>query len=262
MIHTVGNRVKTAVEEKQIQDRLQYQPEVLEFHLVEQDLYGERKKKLQEAIEFVQSFGTKVYLHHPMKTGSHYLDIISYHPEVRSFYEESCRILHELCETYNIRCVLHCNYATSDKSIDIHTKNTTEVKKEIQNILSFSKQSFLWEDSITGVFSYKNPDLIEQVIKPLQLPLIQDISHSFIALEGDNERLLDVTSQISSYVQYLHVVDSMGKHHDSLVLGKGNIDWHTIKPFTVGKDFIFEINCENMLDCSPMIQSASFYNNI
>lgn len=262
MIHKVGNRVKSAVIEKQIQDRLQYQPEVFEFHLVESDLYGEKRKELQEAIRHVQSQGAKVYLHHPMKTGSHYLDIISYHPEVRSFYTESSRILHEICAEHHIRCVVHCNYATSDKSIEINSENSQEVKKEIEKILSFGRNSFLWEDSITGVFSYKNPELIDTVIRPLALPLVQDISHSFIALEGDNKKLLDVTSTISPFVEYLHVVDSMGEHHDSLILGEGKIDWHNIKPFTVGKDFIFEINCDNMLDCTPMIQSATFYNNI
>ncbi|PGK51614.1 hypothetical protein CN918_27870 [Priestia megaterium] len=260
-MYQVLNRLKTAVNQLDITDRMQYQPEILEFHLVEDDLYGQQKE-LAEAISYVQSKGTKVYLHHPMKTGNRTLDIISNYPDVRAFYQESCRILHEICSKNHIKCVLHCNYAQSDNSIHISHENTVKVKHEIESILTYGKHTFLWEDSINGTFSFKNPHLFSRIIQPLQLPLVQDVSHSFIALSGNNEKLLAITKQISPFVQYMHLVDSLGQSHDGLPLGEGLIHWNNIKPHTLHKDFIFEISLDNVHDCRPMIQSCAFYNSI
>jgi len=260
-MYYVSNRLKTAVNPRDIADRMQYRPEILEFHLVEEDLYN-RKKELIDAIAYIQSQGVRVYLHHPMKLGNQTLDIISNYPEVRAFYRESCHILFELCSMYDIKCVLHCNYAQSDNSIQISDGITSLVKKEIENILTYGRDKFLWEDSIDGTFSFKNPQLFTHIIQPLHLPLVQDISHSFIALSGDNEKLLSVTKMIAPYVQYMHLVDSFGQSHDGLPLGKGLIQWDKIKQFTYGKDFIFEISLENVHNCSPMIQSANFYNSL
>ena len=52
--------------------------------------------------------------------------------------------------------------------------------------------------------------------------------------------------------------------HDSLPLGRGKIDWTMVKSYVKNKDFIFEIDLKasNYLDCSPMIESAKYYNRI
>lgn len=262
MTYTVQNRLKTALDERQLENRLQYQPEIIEFHLTEETLFGDKRAYLEHTIERLQRMGIKVYLHHPMRHGGIPLDIISSIPGIREFYQLSCRILHEICLTHSIKCVVHSHYMESDTSSILTDSNILNVKDEIEAILEYAESSFLWEDSCGGVFSYENDSLFETIIKPLNLNLVQDISHSFISLKGDNQKLLSITKIIAPYVKYLHVVDSQGLHHDSLPLGKGRIDWNSLKPFTVHKDFIFEVSGKNHYDCSAMVESADYYNSI
>jgi hypothetical protein len=55
----------------------------------------------------------------------------------------------------------------------------------------------------------------------------------------------------------------MGLEHDSLPLGQGRIDWKIVKPFVLGKDFIFEINLSgDHIDCTPMVDSAKYFSNL
>jgi sugar phosphate isomerase/epimerase len=133
------------------------------------------------------------------------------------------------------------------------------MREEIQKIVSFGRNVFLWEDSCSGLFSYQNPYLIKEVIKPLRLDIVVDVSHSFIALRGDNEKLLDVINSVCNYAQYYHIVDSMGEKHDGLELGHGKINWSPLKPYMKNKPHIFEISLDDYNDCSPMIRSYQYF---
>lgn len=257
----IRNRLKCAVNDIQINDRLLYKPDIIEFHLVEQDLFGDRLENLKYWIDFVQKKGIKVYLHHPMKLNGKFLHILSNDNDLKNFYFQSCKILSELSQTFNLKTVLHCNYNNSEY-IEPNLENTKKLKNEIKKILSFGREHFLWEDSISGLFSYSNPHLFKEVIQPLNLPLVQDISHSFVALKGNNEKLFELVKSIFPFVEYYHVVDSLGIEHDSLTLGKGNIIWKPIKSFIIQKDFIFEIGLKNTNDCFEMIKSANFFSKI
>ena len=85
-----------------------------------------------------------------------------------------------------------------------------ELRKRMEEILCFCDQSFLWEDTIKGIFSAENPFLLKEIIEPLNVPLTIDISHSFIALRGNNDQLKEHLDRYYSFAQYYHLVDSNG----------------------------------------------------
>jgi hypothetical protein len=254
-------RVKTNIYEESIQDRLKYNPEIIEFHLNERDL--EDLDFLIKRIREIKGKGVAVYLHHPMKKGEQFLDILSNDEEIKAYYDWSTNILADICEQEDIYCVIHANYSGTLSSV-ITKENTLKVKERIESFLQIpGGNRLLWEDSIEGVFSYQNPYLFSHIIKPLELSITVDISHSFIALKGNNEVLQQVVKETAPYAKYYHVVDSLGAEHDSLELGKGRIEWENIVSYLQHKPFIFEIGLEPpFTNCLPMIKSADYFKQL
>jgi sugar phosphate isomerase/epimerase len=254
-------RLKTSLDEKSIEDRLKYNPEIIEFYLDEKDVND--TKRLIAKIRELRKMGIRVYLHHPMRHNGSCLDILSGNKELRNYYYESSRILAEICLEEDIYCIIHAHYYDSESSYYSGQDHTKKMGQEISNIIEFSKGRFLWEDTTEGLFSFANPYLIEQIIIPLNLPINIDISHTFISFKGNNDQLKRVLEVTEPYARYYHLVDSLGQSHDSLSLGKGNINWTMVKPFVKKKDFIFEIGLDgDHCDCSPMIDSARYFQNI
>lgn len=255
-------RLKTGLNLEHIQDRLKHNPEIIEFHLVDQDLYD--PETIINRIRLVKSTGTKVYLHHPMTYRGQYIDIISSDSTIRDYYDWSCKQLAQICRQEEIQCIIHAHYGATE-NLDVNDKHKRwELRQRIEQILKICEVCFLWEDSSKGLFSQQNPYLLKELIEPLQLPLNIDISHSFISLRGDNIKLEATLEKMHEHARYFHLVDSMGTHHDSLPLGKGKIDWGMVKPFVKDKDFIFEIDLKDTdyTDCTPMIQSARYFDGI
>nr|WP_275669643.1 TIM barrel protein [Metabacillus litoralis] len=212
----------------------------------------------------MKSRGARVYLHHPMKYQGQYLDIISTDPDMRRFYDWSCEVLADICKKENIKCVIHCHYMQSESSHLTDRNKRLETKHRIEEILTICRTVFLWEDTTQGIFSANNPYLLSEIVQPLNLSLNIDISHSFIALKGDNNALKKHLELYHKHADYFHLVDSYGVEHDSLPLGKGKVDWKMVKPFIGDTDFIFEIDLKksNYLDCNLMIESARYYNEV
>lgn len=253
-------RLKSSIDGRQISERLKYNPEIMELQLFEEDL--DRIEMVKRVIRSLKQRGIRVYLHHPMKHGSVFMDILSRDQEMYEFYLWSCRILAEICREERIHCVVHAHYSDSESSQRNQWSLRKEMKRRIEQIQLYAGGYFLWENTTHGIFSEQNPFLYEELVQPLKLPLCYDISHAFIALRGDNEKLKQALKKAFPYVAYYHVVDSMGVSHDSLPLGQGKIDWRMVKPFLAGKDYIFEIGLEDYLDCTPMRQSGEFLTNL
>lgn len=255
-------RLKTGINADQIKDRMKYDPEIIELHLAEGSLY--QPEMIVQCIQSLKSKGVRVYLHHPMTYKGQSLDIISSNQDMRDHYDWSYKVLAAICKQEEIKCVIHCHYKNSECTDYSNPTKRTEVRKRIEQVLDICNESFLWEDTTRGIFSAENPFLLSEIVEPLNLPLNIDISHSFIALKGDNRRLEEHLEKFHTFARYFHVVDSMGVVHDALPLGKGRINWRMVKPYVKDKDFIFEIDLSssNFTDCAPMIISADYFNSI
>ncbi|WP_017813390.1 TIM barrel protein [Paenibacillus shenyangensis] len=253
-------RLKSSLDRESLDDRLQYEPEIIEFFLSVDDL--EQSDLIRSRIRELRERGIRVYLHHPTRYNGKFLDILSPDPDRYRYYQESTERLVAICQEEGAKCVIHANYVKSENP-EITRERTLLMKAEIEKILVYGRDVLLWEDSTDGLFCYANPYLIDEVIIPLQLPVNVDVSHTFISFRGDNERLRDVLERTAPYAQYYHLVDSMGEYHDSLPLGQGKIDWQMVKKLVNGKDYIFEINLNGgHIDCTPMVESARYFDTL
>jgi sugar phosphate isomerase/epimerase len=254
-------RLKSDIKPRCLKDRLQYNPEIIELHLTEQDLV--EPLRLINAIRQLQANGVVVYLHHPMSTNGKMLDILSSNTEISTYYEWSTRVLVDICKNEGVQCVIHAHYSGTESSFDINIERTKLMKDNISKILEYGYDFLLWEDTIGGLFSYQNPYLISELIEPLNLRVNVDISHTFISLNGDNNKLIDILESTKEFAKYYHIVDSQGVTHDGLSLGQGGVDWIRVKPYIHNKPFIFEIALEEPHDdCTPMIDSYKYYMSI
>lgn len=254
-------RLKGNLDQANLNNRLQYNPEILEFYLSEQDL--NRPELIRQRIRQLRERGIKVYLHHPPKFQGRYQDILSADASARAYYHQSSELLAEICREEQAKCVVHAHYSGTESCQQVTKERTHQLREAIRQVLAYARDVFVWEDSTDGLFCYANPYLIEELIKPLQLPLNVDVSHTFIGFRGDNDKLREVLEQTSAYAVYYHLVDSMGQKHDSLSLGQGKIDWKMVKPLVDGKDFIFEINLAgDHMDCTPMVESARYFEQL
>lgn len=252
-----GIRLKGGIDDKSFNNRLDYDPEIVELYLTEEDM--SRTGLIRERIRELRRRGIGAYMHHPSKYKGNYLDILSEEPEMYRFYRESTSELLKICEEEEAKCVIHAHYVGMG-SVSVDREATIRLREAVRVIPGFDSGLLLWEDSTEGLFCYNNPYLIDEVIIPLRLPLNVDVSHTFIGFRGNNDKLCEVLERTAPYAHYYHLVDSMGQRHDSLPLGAGLIDWKRVKPFVESKDFIFEINLTgDHTDCSPMVESGTFF---
>lgn len=253
-------RLKCSLDARQIDNRIKQQPEILELQLFEKDLAV--ITVLLQSIHKLKKLGIKVYLHQPVTVNNKRLDIMSTDPEIIEYYQWSCDRLIEICKQENVCCVVHAHYSRSESTFLEGLTNTLKMKERLERIMERCGDYFLWENTTKGLFSFDNPYILSEIIEPLKLPLCFDVSHAFISFKGSNEKLKHIIKQVYEYVRYYHVVDSQGIQHDALALGKGNIDWKSLKPFLLKKDFIFEIGLNDWFDCKPMIESAAYFSKI
>lgn len=134
-------RLKTALHPQQIQDRLTYNPEIVEFHLTEADLAA--PERLIEYIQECKAKGIRVYLHHPSKYKGTYLDIISQSQVMRNYYDWSCEVLADICKQEQIKCVVHCHYAKSESGDYENQEKRKETRKRLEEILRICDHSFM-----------------------------------------------------------------------------------------------------------------------
>jgi sugar phosphate isomerase/epimerase len=249
--------LKCSYHPEQLYDRLKYRPEIIELHLVDEDLFGQKRRQLEATISMLKTLGCEVFLHHPAKYNGRFLNIIHEQQEDHLFYHLSSRILAEICLTHSVKCVIHPHYLPTDSSA-ITPENRDKLFHEISGILAYGREAFLWENSIVGLFTAENPNWFEDFIEPLELPLTYDISHAFISFKGNNVLLLEQIKKLHSYIQYFHVVDSEGQKHDSLTVGTGKIEWKPILPFLMTRPYIYEITLKDQTDAVEMIQSHQY----
>lgn len=255
-------RLKAALQPEQIADRLKYHPEILEIQLTEMDLF--QPEVVVAYIRELKSRGIRVYLHHPTRFKGRYMDIISSSKEMLWFYDWSSKEIARICRQEEVKCIIHCHYSQSESSQFNGRAERKALRRRLEAILSICDRSFLWEDTIRGIYSAENPYLFSEIVEPLHLSINIDISHAFIALRGNNDRLHQHLDRFAPYARYFHIVDSMGVSHDGLPLGEGEIDWAMVKPYVGGTDFIFEVDLRdsNYIDCTKMIESAAYWNEI
>lgn len=272
--------LKCNIEDYQFLDRIKRNPDIIEFHLREEDLFGENRKRLESRIEFCINKGIKVFLHQPMSICGETLNIVAKEPLRIHYLEVTTLLLRELCLKYKIQCVIHMNYGQVKRDYELYDKNKDTkyqceylVKKTVEFVDRHDKnrEFILIENSINGWGSFKEDLLLANELSKTNIRLCFDVSHAFISLDNEspeekNKYLLETIKALNDNIHYYHVVDSAclenHKIHDSLQIGKGLVNWRDIKKYIVNKDYIFEVNLKDQGNCKEMIKSFEVMKSI
>ncbi|RYM02213.1 hypothetical protein EWH99_11320 [Sporolactobacillus sp. THM7-7] len=145
---------------------------------------------------------------------------MSTNPEITDYYQWSCAFLSEICRQEQVRCVVHAHYSRTESSTACGRSASMKMKDRIERIIETNKDCFLWENT-RGLFSFTNPYFLSKIIQPLQLPLCFDVSHAFISVKGNNQKLLQIILRIHAYIHYYHIVDSAGTRHNAFLWERG-----------------------------------------
>ncbi|MCH5463024.1 TIM barrel protein [Lactobacillus sp. LC28-10] len=267
MMPSLGLKASTSLE--QINERLQYKPSVFEFYTDAHDMTTNGLAHLEEMVKYVQSTGIRhIVIHHPMAYDHHHNEVgvsALKDPAGYQFMMSSADALIELAIKLNVQVLIHGGY--SDKDAVINAFGDLETARKVifarldyfQNI---GGHHVMFENSISPTFDYGDEEIEEAVIAH-HYRLCYDISHAFIVLHGDNDKLVKSIAHLAIQTVHYHFVDSMGLQHDSLQLGKGKIDWQQVMKVVNPKATnIYEIDLEDQNDSREMRASHDYLTNL
>lgn len=262
--------LKAGTEANQVNDRLKYSPDVFEFFTNENDFTPEGLKRLEYDIQWVKADATsKIILHHPMRYRNEFTELVAPEnafPELRKFIYQSTENLLQFAFDYNIQVLVHGSYARHTQFfIDMYPNledARQSVFKQLDRLAKLGQKHIMFENSISPIFYYgdehEEDDILERGYR-----LAFDTSHCFIKCKGDNRQLQKSLMHLQSQVVHYHLVDSMGKKHDSLTLGQGKIDWRKVLPLLNSKaTSIYEINLSNQEDAKEQVESHEYLSNV
>ncbi|MBA2913908.1 TIM barrel protein [Limosilactobacillus frumenti] len=252
---------------QQIDDRLQYHPQVYEFYTNAADFTPEGIKHLDDAVQYVQSKGIKhIVIHHPMVYQQWHSEVVapeSAYPDLYRFIEKSTAALLKIADNRNIQILVHGGYSGDEvEEMIAHYPSLHEARQAVYKRLDrFAKDGgnhIMFENSIARVFAYGDPEQENEILSH-HYRLAFDTSHCFIEMHGDNQALQKSLEHLKSSVVHYHLVDSMGLTHDSLQLGTGKIDWAPVlKRLNPKATSIYEINLHDQSNCKEQIASHHY----
>ncbi len=251
---------------RQINDRLQYQPTTYEFYTDQNDFTDDGYRRLIDAVQYVQSRGVQnIVIHHPMVFDNLHTDLVapeSKFPQLYRFIETSTEQLIRLATDQHVQCLVHGAYA---KETPLFIQEYPSLKaaqqavfKRLDRFKIMGGCQIMFENSISPIFSYGDPTLEDEILSH-HYRLAFDTSHCFIFSHGSNQQLQASLHHLATSIVHYHLVDSLGKTHDSLPLGKGKIDWRGVLPLlNQNATSIYEINLKNNDDCQEQLASHRY----
>ena len=262
--------LKASADPQQLASRLRYQPGVFEFYTSQDDFSQEGLRRLKEAILEVQNQTTKrIVLHQPMKYHGEFLEMITPKkllPELYYFLEKSTNDLLDLAFDHDCQVLVHGSYELKNPQV-LEYYGSLEMARQVsfERLDYFSQlggQKILFENGISPIFFFGDPDY-DQEILDRGYRLTFDTSHALIKAQGDNQVLLDSLERLRPNIHHYHLLDSMGKYHDSLTLGKGITNWpEVLKRLNPQVSAIYEIVVKDVNDPKEQLASHKFLSNL
>lgn len=258
--------LKASTDRRQITDRLQYHPQVFEFHLTETDMTPDGLKRLANDIDWVKEAATdKIILHEPIRYHGQQMEMIlpeKYNPNFYRFMIESIENMVALARDKNILALVHGAFnKETGKYLQMYPSFDAAEQELLRRLDYFAKygaEHLCIENSISAVWGYADPQ-IRQLAKTHHYHLAFDTSHVFIQSHGSNTILQTALRDLREQIVHYHLVDSNGEYHDSLPLGAGKIDWQAVVPLLNPQaTSIYEINLPNQLDATEQVASHRY----
>ncbi|RXI78274.1 TIM barrel protein [Levilactobacillus suantsaii] len=259
--------LKAGAEPQQLLDRLKYRPTVFEFFTAVTDFEPTAFQTLKQSVRFVRDTVTpKIVIHHPMAYGDWHLDqLLDPHREAAAYHflQRSTAQLLDLANDLNVRVLIHGGYGGAESRTLIAEYPSLAVARHtvatrLDHLVAQANGHVIIENGITPSFMYGDPEL-DRTILQHGWPLVCDLSHVFIGLNGDMDRTMAALTRLKPLIQHYHLVDSLGRRHDSLPLGRGLIDWRRVLPaLNPAATMIYEVPDETDATCANMLQSYHY----
>lgn len=262
--------LKASTDKRQIIDRLQYHPQVFEFHLTENDMTVDGLKQLADDIDWIKATTTnKIILHEPIRYHNHQMEMIlpeKYDPEFYHFMMTSITKIIDLAREKNILALVHGAFnKETGKYLQMYSNfdaAETELLRRLDYFAKYGGKHLCVENSISPLWGYADPK-IRQLAKEHHYQLAFDTSHVFIQSHGSNQILQEALRDLYHQIVHYHLVDSNGEFHDSLPLGQGKINWQKVLPLlNPHATSIYEINLINQLDATEQVASHRYLTNL
>ncbi|ANK62579.1 xylose isomerase [Loigolactobacillus backii] len=262
---TVQLGLKASTAASQINDRLQYRPEVFEFFLQASDFTLEGLKQLAAAIDQVKAVTGKIVLHQPMRYQGNYTELIAPEeqmPELYRFIQTSTEAMLAIATQKRVQVLLHGSYfRQTPHFIAMYDDFAAAEKAMFGRLDYFAKiggERIMFENSISPLYFYGDPAMDDKIYAK-NYRLAFDTSHCFIKAHGDNAVLMAALDRLHDHIVHYHIVDSMGLTHDSLQVGKGAINWAQVLPrLNPRATNIYEINLADPNDAKEQVASHAY----
>lgn len=258
--------LKGSTSDTQIESRLIHNPEIFEFYTSEADFSQEGLEHLARAIDKVKSAGVSdIIIHHPMKYKGKFMELVA-HPsnnaELVDFINDSTKSLLDIAEEKDCKVLVHGSYEMREDDLMAPFNSLEEAQaylfSRMDAFWELGKDRIMFENGITPLFSFGDPDFDQELVRR-GYPLAYDVSHAFISLSGNNAALQKSLALLKNQTVHYHLVDSMGKTHDSLTLGQGKIDWKAALPFFNEKaSSIYEIVLKDQENPQEQLDSHGY----
>ena len=260
--------LKASSDPRQIMDRLKHQPAVFEFFTDQPDFTPSGLTHLKQMIGQVQNQGiSQIVLHQPMNFQGHHTEVITpqdQFPALYDFVHRTAVTLIQVAKETGTQALIHGSYDDQhgfDEMLAAYP-NVAAARQVgfdvLDRLQEFGGEHVLFENSISPVFFYGDP-AVEDAILAHDYRLAYDVSHAFITVHGDNDRLITSLEHLKEQIVHYHLVDSMGQTHDSLPLGEGRIAWPRVLPhLNPAATDIYEIDLKDQANCAEQVASHQY----
>ncbi len=181
--------LKASTNQRQIDERLQYHPQVFEFFTIEADVTSDGLDHLKNMIDYVQNSGVAhVVIHHPMKFEGVHNEVSvdpNTNPKQYQFMMTSSKNLIQIAKQFGIQLLIHGGYNQPVSKIIQQFGSIQAGRKIVFERLdyfkSFGESNVMFENSISPLFDFGD-STVEQAVVEHQYRLCYDTSHGFIVL--------------------------------------------------------------------------------
>lgn len=257
--------LKASTNKVQIDDRLQYQPDVFEFHLEDTDFTSAGWQHFIKMVSYVSDKVPHIVFHHPMKWHDQRCELYTnsaVNPALHDFVMQSATQLIKLAQDIDGYALIHGAYKNNLPKIVTNWSTVSKAQdvvfERMNQLREIAPDNVVFENGTSPVYAYGDAEFENRIIAA-DLPLACDVSHTFISVHGNNDALINSLQHLKSQIKHYHLVDSMGQRHDSLTLGKGLVDWQRVlNELNPQASRIYEINLADQQHCQEMMASHEY----
>lgn len=238
---------------EQLEKRIELNPYLIEIFVANTDLETQLPQINDNLKYLTENFpDIKLSIHQPEKYKDQFLNLATKDKNTLTNTIECLSILNDLSIKYGmIGFVTHPYWSEdpSSKSIDDLILNL--------NLLSNFKDNLLLENELDGCFS--TAENIEKVLSETGYKFVLDICHLRIA--SSNEQTFSKNFELcKKLAYYFHLSDTDGVNDNALGLGKGVINWKSVKKdVDIG---LIEVDDQDYANIPNAINSYEYFKNL